>query len=309
MKNKNVLVTGGGGMVAQQLVRLLKEEGSNVTTVDLPTSGVPADLQGDLRDRSFCKEIVKGQEIVFNLAGLKGSPQRVLEAPGSFSVPQVQFGANMAEISFNSDIEWYLYTSSYGVYAESDIMKEDDVWKTFPSENDWYPGWAKRMGELNVEAYMKEKGFNNCSIVRPANVYGPYDNAIFDEWAMVVPSLIRKGYNDDMLEVWGDGSPIRDFIYSEDVARGMLHMVKNKVSEPVNLGSGAGVTIKEVAEIIADYFGKEIEWDITKPMGDMKRIMSTERAESDGFNPQISLKDGIIKTIEWYEKELQNGSR
>jgi GDP-L-fucose synthase len=215
----------------------------------------------------------------------------------------------MAEISFNSDIEWYLYTSSYGVYAESDIMKEDDVWKTFPSENDWYPGWAKRMGELNVEAYMKEKGFNNCSIVRPANVYGPYDNAIFDEWAMVVPSLIRKGYNDDMLEVWGDGSPIRDFIYSEDVARGMLHMVKNKVSEPVNLGSGTGVTIKEVAEIIADYFGKEIEWDITKPMGDMKRIMSTERAESYGFNPQISLKDGIIKTIEWYEKELQNGSR
>ena len=309
MKNKNVLVTGGGGMVAQQLVKLLKEEGANVTTVDLPTSGVPADLQGDLRDRSFCKEIVKGQEIVFNLAGLKGSPQRVLEAPGSFSVPQVQFGANMAEISFNSDIEWYLYTSSYGVYAESDIMKEDDVWKTFPSENDWYPGWAKRMGELNVEAYMKEKGFNNCSIVRPANVYGPYDNAIFDEWAMVVPSLIRKGYNDDVLEVWGDGSPIRDFIYSEDVARGMLHMVKNKVSEPVNLGSGAGVTIKEVAEIIADYFGKEIEWDITKPMGDMKRIMSTERAESYGFNPQISLKDGIIKTIEWYEKELQNGSR
>ena len=309
MKNKNVLVTGGGGMVAQQLVRLLKEEVSNVTTVDLPTSGVPADLQGDLRDRSFCKEIVKGQEIVFNLAGLKGSPQRVLEAPGSFSVPQVQFGANMAEISFNSDIEWYLYTSSYGVYAESDIMKEDDVWKTFPSENDWYPGWAKRMGELNVEAYMKEKGFNNCSIVRPANVYGPYDNAIFDEWAMVVPSLIRKGYNDDVLEVWGDGSPIRDFIYSEDVARGMLHMVKNKVSEPVNLGNGTGVTIKEVADIIADYFGKEIEWDITKPMGDMKRIMSTERAESYGFNPQISLKDGIIKTIEWYEKELQNGSR
>ena len=309
MKNKNVLVTGGGGMVAQQLVRLLKEEGSNVTTVDLPTSGVPADLQGDLRDRSFCKEIVKGQQIIFNLAGLKGSPKRCAEAPASFSVPQVQFGANMAEISFNSDIEWYLYTSSYGVYAESDIMKEDDVWKTFPSENDWYPGWAKRMGELNVEAYMKEKGFNNCSIVRPANVYGPYDNAIFDEWAMVVPSLIRKGYNDDVLEVWGDGSPIRDFIYSEDVARGMLHMVKNKVSEPVNLGSGAGVTIKEVAEIIADYFGKEIEWDITKPMGDMKRIMSTERAESYGFNPQISLKDGIIKTIEWYEKELQNGSR
>ncbi len=311
MKNKNVLVTGGGGMVAQQLIRLLKEEGAKVTTVDLPSSGVKADLQGDLRDRSFCKEIVKGQQIIFNLAGLKGSPQRCAEAPATFSVPQVQFGANMAEISFNSDIEWYLYTSSYGVYAESDIMKEDDVWKTFPSKHDWYAGWAKRMGELNVESYMKESGKNNCSIVRPANVYGPFDNAIFQDWAMVVPSLIKKGYhsNNDILEVWGDGSPIRDFIYSEDVAKGMLHMVKNKVSEPVNLGSGTGVSIKEVAEIIANHYNQEIDYDTTKPMGDKKRIMSTERAESYGFKPQTSLKDGIIKTIEWYEKELQNASR
>jgi GDP-L-fucose synthase len=309
MKNKNVLVTGGGGMVAQQLVKLLKEEGANVTTVDLPTSGVKADLQGDLRDRSFCKEIIEGQEIVFNLAGLKGSPQRVIEAPGTFSVPQVQFGANMAEICCNSELEWYLYTSSYGVYGEADVMKEDDVWKTFPSEHDWYPGWAKRMGELNVQAYMKENGRNNCSIVRPANVYGPFDNAIFNEWAMVVPSLIKKGYHDDVLNVWGDGSSIRDFIYSEDVARGMIHMVDNKVTEPVNLGSGVGVTIKEVAEVISDYFNKEIVWDVSKETGDKKRLMSTERAESYKFKPQTSLKDGIIKTIEWYKKELQNASR
>ena len=306
MKNKNVLVTGGGGMVAQQLIRLLKEEGANVTTVDLPTSGVKADLQGDLRDRSFCKEIVKGQQIIFNLAGLKGSPQRCAEAPATFSVPQVQFGANMAEISFNSDIEWYLYTSSYGVYAESDIMKEDDVWKTFPSKHDWYAGWAKRMGELNVESYMKESGKNNCSIVRPANVYGPFDNAIFQEWAMVVPSLIKKGYHDDVLSVWGDGSPIRDFIYSEDVALGMLHMVENKVTEPVNLGSGTGITIKEVAEIVSKYFNKEIVWDISKETGDSKRIMSTERAEKYGFKPQVSLEEGIHKTIEWYSNEVDN---
>ena len=163
------------------------------------------------------------------------------------------------------------------------------------------------MGELNVQSYMEETNNKNCSIVRPANIYGPYDN--FGEWSMVVPSLIKKAFENDVLEVWGDGSPIRDLIYAEDVARGMLHMVQNKVSEPVNLASGTGITIKEVAEIIADYFGKEIKWDITKPMGDMKRVMSTERAESYGFNPQISLKDGIIKTIEWYEKELKNGSR
>ena len=298
MKNKNVLVTGGGGMVAQQLIRLLKEEGAKVTTVDLPSSGVKADLQGDLRDRSFCKEIVKGQQIIFNLAGLKGSPQRCAEAPATFSVPQVQFGANMAEAAFNSNCEWYLYTSSVGVYHPAEIFYEDDVWKTFPSEHDWYPGWAKRMGELNVQSYMDETNNKNCSIVRPANVYGPYDN--FGEWSMVVPSLIKKAHENDVLEVWGDGSPIRDLIYAEDVARGMLHMVQHEVNEPVNLASGTGVTIKEVAEIVADIFKKEIKWDTSKPMGDMKRIMSTTRAESYGFKPQVSLQEGIKKTIEWY---------
>jgi len=119
---------------------------------------------------------------------------------------------------------------------------------------------------------------------------------------MVVPSLIKKAHENDVLDVWGDGSPIRDLIYADDVARGMMHMVENKVTEPVNLGSGTGVTIKEVAEIIADYFGKGIKWDTTKPMGDMKRLMSMDRAKSYGFNPTTTLEDGIIKSIKWYEE-------
>ena len=100
--------------------------------------------------------------------------------------------------------------------------------------------------------------------------------------------------------MWGDGSPIRDLIYSEDVARGMFHMVENEVIEPVNLGSGMGVTIKEIAEVIAKYFDKEIVWDTTKPMGDMKRLMSMNRAESYGFTPKVDLKSGLEKTINWY---------
>ena len=298
LNGKNVLVTGGGGMVAQELKKLLVEEGAIVTTSDLSNSQLPVDISGDLRSRGFCKEICQDRDVIFNLAGLKGSPQRVIEAPATFSVPQVQFGANMSEAAFNSECEWYLYTSSVGVYSPSEVFYEDDVWKTFPSKHDWYPGWAKRMGELNVQAYMEEDNNLSCSIVRPANIYGPYDN--FGEWSMVVPSLIKKAFENDVLEVWGDGSPIRDLIYAEDVARGMLHMVQNKVNEPVNLASGTGVTIKEVAEIVADVFGKEIVWDTSKPMGDMKRIMSTERAESFGFKPQVSLEEGIHKTIEWY---------
>ena len=290
-KDKNILVTGGNGMIGQALVKLLYDTTTaTITVADLPNT--------DLRDRDDCKVACEGQDIIFHLAGIKGSPQRCMESPASFSVPMIQFNANMIEAAYNADVEWFLYTSSVGVYHPTDVFVEDDVWKTFPSENDWYAGWAKRIGEMNVQAYMKEHNWNKCSIVRPANVYGPNDN--FGEWSMVVPSLIKKAHENDVLEVWGDGSPIRDLIYSEDVARGMLHMVENEVIKPVNLGSGMGVTIKEIAEVIAKYFDKEIVWDTTKPMGDMKRLMSMKRAESYGFKPKVDLKSGLEKTINWY---------
>ena len=292
-KNKNILVTGGKGMIGRSLVDILQTKSpNNILVADLPDH--------DLRDRNVCKEICDGQDIIFHLAGIKGSPQRCMESPASFSVPMIQFNANMVEAAFNADVDWFLYTSSVGVYHPAEVFEEDDVWKTFPSENDWFAGWAKRIGEMNVEAYVKQNNWNKCSIVRPANVYGPNDN--FGKWAMVVPSLIKKAMENDVLEVWGDGSPIRDLIYTDDVAKGMIHMVENQVTEPVNLGSGDGVTIKEVADIIASYFQLDIEWDETKPMGDSKRLMSTERAESFGFTPQTSLENGIVKTIQWYKE-------
>ena len=292
-KDKNILVTGANGMIGRALVKLLeKESPKNITTADLP--------EYDLRSRTDCSFLCHGQDYVFHLAGIKGSPQRCMESPASFSVPMIQFNANMIEAAYEENVEWFLYTSSVGVYHPAEVFIEDDVWSTFPSENDWYAGWAKRIGEMNVEAYMEEYRWNKCSIVRPANVYGPNDN--FGKWSMVVPSLIKKAMENAVLSVCGDGSPIRDLIYSDDVARGMIHIVKNKVTEPVNLGSGTGVTIKQIADIVANYFNIDIEWDITKPMGDMKRLMSTERAESYGFSPKVSLENGIIKTIQWYKE-------
>ena len=292
-EDKKVLVTGANGMIGRQLTRLLNNRGAVVTKTDLPD---------DLRNRDVCERVCEGQDIVFHLAGIKGSPIRCMESPASFSVPMIQFNANMIEAAFNADVEWFLYTSSVGVYHPAEVFEEDDVWKTFPSDNDWFAGWAKRIGEMNVKAYMKQYDWNRCSIVRPANVYGIDDN--FGQWSMVIPSLIKKAMENDKIEVWGDGSPIRDLIYSEDVAQGMIHMVENKVTEPVNLGSGTGVTIKEIAEIISEYFGKELVWDTTKPMGDMKRLMSMKKANSYGFYPKTSLRDGIIKTIEWYKEKL-----
>ena len=282
-------------MIGQALVELLYDiTTSNIMVADLPNV--------DLRDRKDCKDVCEGQDIVFHLAGIKGSPQRCMESPASFSVPMIQFNANMVEAAYNADVEWFLYTSSVGVYHPAEVFVEDDVWKTFPSENDWYPGWAKRVGEMNVQAYTKEYDWNKCSIVRPANVYGPNDN--FSDESTVIASLIKKAFKNDVLEVWGDGSPIRDFIYSEDVARGMIHMVENEVTEPVNLASGTGVTIKDLAFIICEYFDIGLSFDESKPNGDMKRLMSTKRAESYGFKPQVSLKEGIIRTIKWYEENI-----
>ena len=292
-KDKNVLVTGGNGMIGQALVELLYDTTSaNIMVADLPNV--------DLRDRNDCKAVCEGQDVVFHLAGIKGSPIRCMESPASFSVPQIQFNANMIEAAYNAGVEWFLYTSSVGVYHPAEVFVEDDVWKTFPSKNDWYPGWAKRVGEMNVQAYTKEYDWNKCSIVRPANVYGPNDN--FSDESTVIASLIKKAFKNDVLEVWGDGSPIRDFIYSEDVARGMIHMVENEVTEPVNLASGTGVTIKDLAFMICEYFDVGLSFDESKPNGDMKRILSTERAESYGFKPQVSLDEGIHRTINWYEE-------
>ena len=227
------------------------------------------------------------------------------EQPADFFVPMMQFNTNMMEAAFRSGVEWYLYTSSVGVYQPAEVFKEDDVWETMPSKNDWFAGWAKRMGELQAQAYSVQYGWDKVSIVRPANVYGAYDNFDPDN-AMVIPALIRKAHENDTLSVWGDGSPIRDFIHARDVALGMIHMVENKVTQPVNLGSGEGIKIKRIAEAIANYFDKDIEWDITKPTGDSRRVFDMTRAKSCGFEPLISIEDGISETIEWYLQNKEN---
>ena len=290
-------------MIGRQLVDLLLEKGANVTIADLnKPNDLPENVnfvQANLLYFDQCQNICQGQDYVFNLVGIKCSPKVTMEQPADIMGPMMQFNTNMLEAAMQANVKWYLYTSTVGVYTPAEIFYEDEVWKGQPSPNDWYGGWAKRMGELQCEAYEKQHGEGKCSIVRPANVYGPYDN--FDlKNAMVVPSLIRKAYENDILEVWGDGSPIRDFIHAKDVARGMMFAVENKITKPINLGSGNGVTIKEVAEIVADHFNKSIQWSPEKPSGDAKRLFSMERANSYGFYPEISIEEGVQQTIEWF---------
>jgi GDP-L-fucose synthase len=305
-KNKNVLITGGSGMIGRSLVKFLLERGANITVADLSQ---PQDLiservefcKVDLRYFDQCERICSGKDYVFNLVGIKGSPKMCMEQPADFMVPMLQFNTNMMEAARRADVNWYLYTSSVGVYAPAEVFKEDDILNTVPSPNDRFAGWAKRMGEMQAEAYSIQYGWNKVSIVRPANVYGSYDNFNPDN-AMVVPSLIRKAQENDVLEVWGDGSTIRDFIHADDVALGMIFAVENKITQPINLGSGEGYSIKEVVDMVVKYANKplEVKWLTDKPAGDKIRLFDMSRAKSYGFDISVSLDDGIKKTTEWF---------
>jgi len=304
-ENQKVLVTGGGGMIGRSLVKFLLEKKAQITIADLTEpSDLPKGVEYvkiDLRYFDQCEAICKDKDYVFNLVGIKGSPKMCAEQPADFMVPMLQFNTNMMEAARRANVKWYLYTSSVGVYAPAEVFKEDDVLNTVPSPNDKFAGWAKRMGEMQAEAYSIQYGWNKVSIVRPANVYGAYDN-FNPANAMVVPSLIRKAQENDVLEVWGDGSPIRDFIHADDVALGMIFAVENQITQPINLGSGKGYSIKEVVDMVVKYADKplEVKWLTDKPAGDKIRLFDMTRAKNHGFNTSVSLEEGIKKTTEWF---------
>lgn len=304
--SKRVLVAGGTGMIGLQLVELLIEQGAHVriASLDDPSRAHPEAefVRIDLTSLENCKKVAAGMEFVFNLLGVKGSPAVTRTKPASFFVPTILMDTSLMEAAREAGAEGFLFTSSIGVYSPAEVVREDDVWKTYPSEHDRFAGWAKRMGELQAEAYKIQYGWDRIAIVRPANVYGPYDN--FDlENAMVIPSLIKRAVDgENPLKVWGDGSAERDFIHARDVARGMLLAVEHSRGEAVNLGSGAGVSIRKLVDIIVGNLKvkPEIAWDASKPVGDKRRVMDISRARAMGFRPSIGLEDGIRGVMDWY---------
>ena len=308
-KNKKILITGGTGLIGMPLAQMLINLGAKISIVSLDKkpklNGKFKFLKKDLREFKNCLQICKNQEIVFHLAGVKGSPLMTIKKPASFLVPTVTFTFNMMEAARRCHVKRFLLTSSIGVYAKSKIFHEDSVWKTFPSENDRFAGWAKRICELQADAYKIQYGWDAISIIRPANVYGPYDN--FDtKNAMVIPSLIKKIINTkNKLDVWGDGLAIRDFIFSEDVAAAMIHAVYNKINYPLNVGSGNGVSIKKLINSIIKITKKEnikINWQKKKPSGDKIRLMDIQKLKKTGFKNFTPLNLGIKKTVDWFKK-------
>jgi len=308
-KNKKVLVAGGTGMIGRQLVDLLLASGAQVFVSDIKVAEDEflekvSFKRLDMTDYLNCIDACDGMDYVFNLLCAKGSPKAMKEKPASHFDPMLLFNTNLMRAARECGVKKYLYTSTLGVYAPAPVFYEDDVWQTHPSENDRFAGWAKRMGELQAQAYQIEYGWDDISIVRPANTYGPYDD--YDsEGAMVVPSLIRKALSGiSPLVVWGDGSNIRDFIHSSDVAKGMLIAMESGLgpTQPINLGSGTGHSIKQLLEIILSNIDNppEILWDTSKVTGDKIRVLNTERSKGIGFVPTVSIEDGIKDSIRWY---------
>ena len=309
--NKQVLVVGGTGLIGSPLVELLIAEGAKVRIVSLDhpsRAHKEAEFkQLDLREPKNCLKACHNMDYVFSLFGIKGSPLMTKKRPATFFVPTITVGTNLMEAARLCGVRGYLYTSSLGIYHPAEVFYEDDAWKAPPSENDKFAGWAKRMGELQAEAYQIEYDWNDITIVRPANTYGPRDN--FDsENSMVIPSLIKRAIEASEarqpLVVWGDGSPERDFVHAKDVALGILIATIYGGGGIYNIGSGTSTTIRQLAETIVRYLSNKVEiiWDTSRPSGDRKRIMDISRIGAIGYRPEINLENGIRDTIEWYLK-------
>jgi GDP-L-fucose synthase len=305
---KAVLVTGGTGLIGRELVRLLVRAGARVRASCLndpidPHPGVDY-VRGDLMERQVCTALAAGMDLVFHLASIKGSVGIGRTRAADFFVKPLLMNTHMMEESRKAGVRRYLFASSVCVYAPARVFVEDRAWDAPPHASDAFAGWAKRMGEMQAEAYREQYGWNEIAIVRPVNIYGAYDN--FDpQTALVIPALIaRVARGEDPLCVWGDGSAVRDFLHSRDAARGLLlALEKYACGVPVNLGSGVGYSIREIVDAILEASGRhpQVAWDTTKISGEQYRVADMTRARAElGFEPQVSLRDGIKETWTWY---------
>jgi GDP-L-fucose synthase len=322
LTNKNIIVTGANGLVGLPTVRkCLEENASMVYAVDIAIGDQLKDLKSkfqnnlelvktDLTYLDNCENLFKDKniDIVLHIAGVKGSPERSSKQPCDYLFPMLMFNTNMIKSSYDAKVEWFVYLSSVGVYQPNPIMREEDVWSTVPSKNDWYPGWTKRMGEASLEALKVQYGWDKWTVIRPSNIYGINDN--FSPNATVISTNIWKLFNveGDEIVCWGDGSAKRDFVFADDVAQASIDVVKKEVNDILNFGCGEAVSIKDTIDLIINSYNeltgkiKNIVWDKTKTNGDPIRCLSADKQKAYGILPHTTLKEGIKKTLIAYSQ-------
>ena len=301
--NKKVLVTGGHGFLGSYVVSKLRQYG--VKDIVIPSS-----KEYDLRVLENCKKIVKNVDIVFHLAAHVGGIGLNQEKPGELFYDNLMMGTQLLNESKNSGVEKFIALGTICSYPKftSVPFEESSIWNGYPEETNAPYGLAKKMLLVQSQSYRKQYNFKSIVVI-PTNLYGPGDN--FDPGSShVIPAIILKIFNakkekKDEIILWGDGSPTRDFLFVKDAADGIiLAAEKYDSDEPLNLGSGEEVSIKDLAKSISMImnFNGEIKWDQTKPNGQPRRCVSFEKAKKEiGFCPKTNLEEGLKETVKYFQ--------
>jgi len=304
LKNKKILVTGGAGFLGSHIVEKLLEKGVPRENVFAPLS-----RNFDLRKWENCQKVVAGQDIVIHLAAKVGGIGFNQEHPAELFYDNLMMGVQMMEAARQVGVEKFVAIGTICAYPKFTQVpfKEEDLWNGYPEETNAPYGLAKKMMLVQAQAYRQQYSFNAIYLL-PVNLYGP-ENSFDPKKSHVIPAIIRKVYeakkeNKNYIDIWGTGKATREFLYVEDAADGIiLATEKYDKPEPINLGSGIEISIKDLVELICrlmDFKG-EIHWDISKPDGQSRRMLDTSRAEKEfGFKAKTDFETGLKKIIEWY---------
>ena len=301
---KRILVTGGAGFLGKHVVKKLEERGCKEIFV-------PRSKDYNLVAMEAVKRLYQDAkpDIVIHLAARVGGIGANMKQPGSFFYENLMMGVQMMEQGRLFGVEKFVAIGTICAYPKFTPVpfKEEDLWSGYPEETNAPYGLAKKMFLVQSQAYRRQYGFNSIYLL-PVNLYGPGDN--FDpDFSHVIPALIKKvfdarGKGERSIVVWGSGNPTREFLYVEDAAEGVvLATEKYGKADPINLGAGFEISIKELAGLICELasFDGEIEWDSSKPDGQPRRCLDTSKAKEEfGFEARTDFREGLKRTIEWY---------
>ena len=304
--DKRVCVTGGDGFLGSFLIERLKERGAKDIFIPLIDDYDLTDINNIRRMLDDAKP-----DIVIHLAALAGGIGANRARPAEFFYKNLMMGVPLMHEAWVRDVKKFVAIGTICAYPKYTPVpfKEEDLWNGYPEETNAPYGLAKKMLLVQAQTYRQQYGFNAIYLL-PVNLYGPRDNFNL-ETSHVIPALIRKCVTarqngDDHIVLWGDGSPTREFLYAGDAALGIaLATERYNGPEPVNLGAGMEISIKDLAHLIAKLTGfkGEFVWDTSKPNGQPRRGLDVQRAEKYfGFRAQTPFEEGLRNTIRWYEE-------